>query len=121
MKGLAFILVLSMGLFGLNRFMDALNWMAPQTELSCKLDCSCSKDTSCCSNQEHGEDRDEDADDTGQCNGACDCSYSIQISSMEIPVLSPLELDSQTYDFGFFHELYYFEFLLPHFQPPRMA
>ena len=115
MKGLSFILILSMGLFGLNRFTDALEWMAPQTELSCEMDCCCSDGTTCCDDQE------KDPENTGQCQGACDCSYSIQIASMEVPIQSPLELSPKTYNHGIFHELYYFEFLIPHFQPPRKA
>jgi hypothetical protein len=111
MKGLAFILIVSMGLFGLNRFTDALDWMAPQTELSCEPDC--------CVDQEQGENQEKDTENTGQCPGPCDCSQSIQIASMEIPIQSPLELSSKTFNHGFFHELYYFEFLIPHFQPPR--
>ncbi len=121
MKVLAAILIISMGFLGLNRFMDALDWMAPQTELSCEVDCCYSNDTSCCFDQEHEKNQDEDPENTGQCQGACDCSYSIQIASMEIPIQSPLELSSKTYNHGSFHELYYFEYLLPHFQPPRKA
>jgi hypothetical protein len=113
MKGLAFILILSMGLLGLNRFTDALEWMAPQTELSCELDC--------CIDQGQEENQEKDPENTGQCQSACDCSYSIQIASMEIPIQSPLELSSKNYNHGSFHELYYFEYLLPHFQPPRKA
>lgn len=114
MKGLAFILILSMGLLSFNRFTDSLMCMEPQMELSCSQDCTCcSEASSCCTDQE--EEQSED------CQSSCDCKPSIQIASMELNAQNPIELSSFAFDYGSVRELYYFEYQPPHFQPPRFA
>ena len=121
MKAIAFILILSMGLLGMNRFMMAPERVTTQTELSCSMDC-CTNHDACCCNDHAGEDGqapEEDPEKEGQCSGGCDCSYSIQIVAMECLVQNPLELTPGAFDHTAFHNDYYFEYLFPHFQPPR--
>lgn len=123
MKILAFILIVSMAFLGLNRFMVALDWMAPATELSCSMDCCTDDEGSCCGDQEHGDEQEteDESDHDNQCQGGCDCSYSIQIVAIGIHFQSPLELSPRLFDHGVYHDSSYNEYLNPHFQPPRMA
>lgn len=117
MKFIALILIVSMGFLGLNRFMIALEWMAPATELTCSMDCCTDAEGSCCGDQEHGDDQETES----QCQGGCDCSYSIQIVAIGTFIQSPLELSPRLIDHGAYHDNYHNEYLPPHFQPPRMA
>lgn len=129
MKIIALILIVSMGFLGLNRFMVALEWMQPQSELSCSMDCCSSNDGYCCVDQEHGDDQETDeaadhekaADNQNQCQGNCDCSYSIQIVAIGTFVQSPHEISPLTFDHGVYFDNSYGEYIEPHFQPPRMA
>jgi hypothetical protein len=117
MKGLAFLLILSMGLLGLNRFTMATDSVTPQTELSCNMDCCTNHATWCC-NDHSSEEKPKKGT---ECSGGCDCSYSVQIVAMECPVQSPLDLTPRIFDHVSFQENYYFEYPFPHFQPPRIA
>lgn len=123
MRFIAVILVVSMGLLGLNRFMVALEWMAPATELSCSMDCCGSQDSCCCGAQEQGDDQEteDESDHDNQCQGGCDCSYSIQIVAIGTFIQSPIELSPLVFSHGIYHDNSYNEYLTPHFQPPRMA
>ena len=127
MRVLAFILIVSMGFLGLNRFMVALEWMAPQTEQTCSTDCCTSHDACCCSEHEEGDvqeielETEDGTEKDTQCSGGCDCTYTVQILAIGIHFQASPELFSRTFNHGSYHEEYCFEYLLPHFQPPRMA
>ncbi len=123
MKILAIILILSLGLLGLNRFMVALKWMQPQTELSCFMDCCTGTEGSCCGDQEQNDDRETEAgaDNENQCEGNCDCAYSNQIVAIGTPIQSPLDLSPLVFYHGVYHDNYCGDYLPPLFQPPRMA
>lgn len=123
MKIIVFILIVSMGFLGLNRFMLALDWMAPQAELSCSMDRCGGQNACCCGDQENGEDQDsEDEPENGnQCQAACDCAYSIQIAAIGTHIQSPVELCPHVFVHGVYHEHYQSQYLPPHFQPPRMV
>lgn len=123
MKGLAYILILSLGLLSLNRFTDYVDLPGLQMELSCEQDCCCCDFEPGCEDhhKEESQDAEKENKNSGQCTGNCDCSQSIQIASMELPSQDPVELSSLTFDFGSVSELYFFEYQIPHFQPPRVA
>jgi hypothetical protein len=123
MKVFAYILIVSMSLLGLNRSMVSFDNMAPQTEQTCSVDCCYSHDASCC-NEDEAQDEAEAEDEPKKdirCSGNCDCTSSIQVLALGIHIQSPPGLFSRTINHGSYHEEYYFEYLLPHFQPPRMA
>ena len=115
MKVLAYILIVSMSLLGLDRFMVSFDRMAPQTELKCSMDCCSSHDACCCNEHEGGDEQDT------HCSGGCDCTYSLQVLALGIHVQASPDLVSRTFNYVSYHEEYHFEYLLPHFQPPRMA
>lgn len=119
MKVLAYILVVSMSLLGLNRSMVSLNNLAPQTELNCSMDC-CSGHGDEQESEDEAKAEDEPEKDI-RCSGGCDCTSSIQVLALGIHFQNPPELYPRTFNHGSYHEEYYFEYLLPHFQPPRMA
>jgi hypothetical protein len=123
MKAFAFILILSMGLLGLNRFTMALDSVTPQTELSCSMDCCTNHDTWDC--DDHSSEEKQEPEETPEkgpeCSGGCDCSYSIQILAMECLVQSQTDLTPRVFNHASFQENYYFDYLIPHFQPPRKA
>ncbi len=60
MKFIAVILIISMGFLGLNRFVVALDWMQPQTELSCSVDCCADAEVCCCGNMENGDNQENE-------------------------------------------------------------
>jgi hypothetical protein len=123
MKIIAFILIVSMGFLGLNRFMSAFEWLAPQAELSCSMEC-CGGQSGCCCCDPHG-DKDQNPDnETGngnQCQAACDCASFVQIIAIGTPVQSPVELSPHLFVHGIYSEHYQSRYLPPHFQPPRMV
>jgi len=123
MKVLAYILIVSMSFLGLNKFKVSLDNMATQTELNCSMDC-CSSHDACCCNEDESQDEAKAEDEPEKdirCSGGCDCTSSIQVLALGIHIQSPPGLFSRTFKHGSYHEEYYFEYLLPHFQPPRMA
>ncbi|MCP4311648.1 MAG: hypothetical protein GY790_10330 [Bacteroidetes bacterium] len=117
MKICASILVVSMVFLGLNRFMEALDWMAPQTELSCDMDC-CSQQTEGCEDYEGCED---EQGEENPCNCDCNCSPSIQIVAIGYHFPTSFELVPKAFDHGSYRDDYQSEYLSPHFQPPRIA
>lgn len=123
MKVLAYILIVSMSFLGLNKFKVSLDNMTPQTELNCSMDCCSSLDACCCNEHEGGDEHEsEDVPEKDiQCSGDCDCTYSLQVLALGIHVQASPVLVSRTFNYVSYHEEYHFEYLLPHFQPPRMA
>ncbi|MFO7670343.1 MAG: hypothetical protein R6W31_11845 [Bacteroidales bacterium] len=123
MKIIAFILMVSTGFLGLNRFMSALDWMAPQAEMSCSMD-HCGGQNGCCCCDQHGDEgqkSDHGPENGNQCQDACDCAYSIQIIAIGTPIQSPVELSQHLFVHGVNSEHYQSQYLPPHFQPPRMV
>lgn len=122
MKFIAFILIVSMGFLGLNRFLVAGELLTAQSEMSCGMDCCCSQETSCCDDPEYDhQESDDKAEKDLQCMGGCDCSYSIHITAVATHVQSSIRLGSRFFEHGSIQNHYFFEYLPPHFQPPRMA
>lgn len=113
MKIIAFILLVSMGLLGLNRFQVDGEPLSAQSEMHCGMDCCCSQDKSCCDDEEPEKDL--------QCSNDCDCSYSIHVIAMTTHVPSSIRLNSRFFEYGSSQNHYFFEYLPPHFQPPRLV
>ena len=108
-----------MSFLGLNRFMVSFDGMSPQTEQTCIMNC-CSSHDACCCNEDETKAEDEPERDI-QCSGGCNCTSFIQILALGIHFQDFPELYPRTFNHGSYHKEYQFEYLLPHFQPPRMA
>ena len=121
MKIIAFILIVSMVSMSLslslNRFMDSPDLTAPQTELSCDMDCCCQPDDGC---KDH-EACEDNPDKSQRCNCGCDCSISVQLVAIGQNFPAPIELAPKVFSHGSFSENCQSEYLSPYFQPPRIA
>lgn len=120
MNKIAIILMMSMGFLWLNRFTVATNWKAANTEQSCSMTC-CSDGACCCGDSEDESDIGAGTEKDTQCTEGCDCSYSIQIVATGVHFQSSLELELQAIDYGSYGDLYHYDYLPPHFQPPRLV
>ena len=117
MKTIASILIVSMVILGLNRFMEAMDWIVPTTELCSDTDYICCSDQ-CCEDDQESKGQEEKEQ---QCSGGCDCSYSIQIVAINQHLPHPGEMAPRTFEHAFYCINYQNEYFSPHFQPPRMA
>ena len=120
MKMIAIILMISMGFLGLNRFTVATEYMAANTEQSCSMTC-CSEGAYCCGDHDEESDIEAGTEKDTQCTDGCDCSYSIQIVATGVHFQSSLEFELQSIDYCPFGDLYHYDYLPPHFQPPRLV
>ena len=113
MKLVAYILIVSLGLLGMNRFMELPHEVMHPVEHSGTTDCCCDHEDDCQSGSEK--------DTSHACHGECDCSCCFHITGITYQFISVPVATVQTYIYGDYINDYYFEFTTPLFQPPRMG
>lgn len=115
MKAIAYILIVSLALMGLDRFVHGMENPNPLAEASCLLDC-CSSDSDCGDDQENDKHKPEH-----QCPADCDCGCCFHFTAIQFQFMSLAGTEVQSYHYGTFRDNYHFDFLFPHFQPPRFS
>jgi hypothetical protein len=113
MKITAYILIVSLVMFGLNRFIEVMSYSEPQVKLVCHTDC-CPSDTDRDQKEESGKDE-------HSCPPGCDCNCCIQIVALEYRFLTISVLANQTLHYASDCDHYRFDFNTPVFQPPRLG
>ncbi len=113
MKALASILLFGMVFLGLNRFSETVTPVQQEDE-QCMMDCCCNHDDDCGDGEADNEQH--------QCPPGCDCSTCYHVVALTLPFLPNFEIKAQQRaDYGSYVNSYHFEFLTPHFQPPRFS
>lgn len=112
MKLTAYILLISMILLGMNRFMHGVDAQVEKMEMSCDMDC--------CASHDDCEKEDDSASDH-DCPTGCDCGCCFHITAMYYQFIPMPASEVQSYHYAGYTNTYQFEFFIPLFQPPRQA
>jgi len=113
MKLVANILIGSLLLLGVNRFVEHMEHAELQTELSCEIDCCASHND--CEDQEESSDRDH------ACPPGCNCDCCFPIAAIEYQFLNNSIVAPQACYPGAYSNRYHFIFTTPIFEPPRLG
>jgi hypothetical protein len=114
MKVLAYIMVFSIGLLGINRFAIDTHFTHEETEQCCGMEAGNSSCADACG--------DEDNNDlTHACPNGCDCSCCYHIMAITYQFLSVPDVIQQSHHYGIYINEYHFEFYIPLFEPPRFV
>jgi hypothetical protein len=113
MKVVAYILVLAMGMLGMNRFTIGTEMHAHETEQTCCADPCADKGE--CDQEEDGKGH------AHACPYNCDCSCCYHIMAISYQFIAIPLATVQSYHYGFYHNDYQFEFHTPLFEPPRIG
>lgn len=123
MKILAYIMVVGIGMLGMNRFAIVNHFNLAETEQSCGLESAggaCDGASGDEAESPRAGDKEEgDLAHTcpNDCN--CDCSCCYHIMAITYQFLSVPETTKQSHDYGIYINKYHFEFYIPLFEPPR--
>ena len=112
MKITAYILLVSLVLMGMNRFMHSIESPVNETEMSCDMDC-CGSDDDC--------EKEENSSADHNCPPGCDCGCCFQITAVHYQFISIPAVEVRSYHYGNYFNIYQFEYFIPLFQPPRLA
>jgi hypothetical protein len=115
MKAFAYILIVSLALMGLNRFMHGMENPRAEDAISRHMECCADEDE--CGADEATPDQDSDH----QCPPGCDCGCCFHLTAIHYQFMSLPGADMETYHYGQHQDNYYFDFFIPLFQPPRLG
>ena len=125
MKLVAYILVIGLGILGMNRFMIGTQFVIEETEQTCHVECCGSGDGSAgmekCEHETESGDAEEGNDLTHTCPKGCDCSCCYHITAITYHFISIPFSTVQSYHYGSYINEYHFEFKTPLFEPPRFG
>ena len=112
MKGIAYIILVSVLALGANPIIRQVQVPVEQTAACCDASCyDLSKDA--CTDQEDDKD--------GPCKSACDCGCQFHLNAMHFHFDNMQLAEEQEYFYGEYHNEYSFEYSKLHIHPPRFA
>jgi len=125
MKLIAYILVIGIGILGMNRFMIGTQFVMQETEQTCHIECCGGGDGSVgvekYAHETESGDEEDGIDLTHTCPNVCDCSCCYHIMAITYLFISAPFTMVQSYHYGEYINDYHFEYKTPLFEPPRFG
>ena len=117
MKGIAYIILVSLLALGANPIIRQVQVPVEQTAACCDA-CCCDAPSDACTDHE-GDDQEEDKD--RPCKSTCDCCCQFHLNALHFNFNNMQLAEEQEYFYGEYHNEYSFEYSKLHIHPPRFA
>ena len=113
MKVIAYILVGSLLVLGMNRFVEHMDEPVSQIDMLSDMDC--------CASHDGYEDKEDSNHQDHECPPGCDCDCCFQIVAIEYQFINNAVVATQSFFFGTYSNRYRFEYFTPLLEPPRFS